>query len=147
MVEHEGPLGDRPQGERGAAPGDDLAGQPERASTSPRLADVREVNAHLPIAGLREQDLAAALEAERAQLAVILAGIGDAVLVVDQAGMIVRANVAYTRLAGGVDAPLAPQDALGRPLPPDQTPRTGRAGRDVQPGVHLDGRGRESTLV
>jgi signal transduction histidine kinase len=42
-----------------------------------QLAELRDVNEHLLIAGLREQELAAAREAERAQLAVILAGIGD----------------------------------------------------------------------
>jgi signal transduction histidine kinase len=41
------------------------------------LAELRDVNEQLLIAGLREQELGAALEAERAQLAVILAGIGD----------------------------------------------------------------------
>jgi signal transduction histidine kinase len=42
-----------------------------------QLAELRDVNEHLLLAGLREQELAAAREAERAQLAVILAGIGD----------------------------------------------------------------------
>ena len=42
-----------------------------------QLAELREVNEHLLLAGLREQESAAAREAERAQLAVILAGIGD----------------------------------------------------------------------
>jgi two-component system CheB/CheR fusion protein len=92
------------------------------------LAELRAVNEQLLIAGLREQELAAALEAERAQLAVILAGIGDAVLVVDQAGTIMRANAAYARLAGGADLPLAPEDEREQRLPPDQTPRA-RAAR------------------
>src|ERR687887_229097 len=42
-----------------------------------QLAELRDVNEQLHIAGLREQELAAAREAERAQLAVILAGIGN----------------------------------------------------------------------
>ncbi|HVA89491.1 MAG TPA: ATP-binding protein [Chloroflexota bacterium] len=112
MAEHAGMRGDLPWS----------------ASTSSRLTELREVNEHLLISGLREQELAEALEAERAQLAVILAGIGDAVMVVDQAGTIVRANAAYARLAGGADASLAPEDAGGRPLPDDQTPRA-RAAR------------------
>src|SRR5919199_3142859 len=41
-----------------------------------QLAEQRDVNEQLLIAGLREQELAAAREVERAQLAVILAGIG-----------------------------------------------------------------------
>jgi len=90
--------------------------------------DVRDVNEQLLIAGLREQALAAALEVERARLAVILAGIGDAVLVVDEAGRQVDANAAYARLVSGADAALAPQDAQGRPLPLDETPQA-RAAR------------------
>jgi two-component system CheB/CheR fusion protein len=92
------------------------------------MAELRDVNEHLLIAGLREQELAAALEAERAQLAVILAGIGDAVLVVDEAGTPVRTNAAYARMTGGAEAPLVPEDAQGRPLPPAQTPQS-RAAR------------------
>src|ERR687886_1384646 len=42
-----------------------------------QLAELRDVNEQLLIAALREQELAAAREAERAQRAVILAGIGD----------------------------------------------------------------------
>jgi two-component system, chemotaxis family, CheB/CheR fusion protein len=78
----------------------------------PCLADLREVNQGLLIAGLREQEFAAA----------ILAGIDDAVLVVDRTGKIVRVNAAYARLAGGDDGILAPEDERGRRLPPDQTP-------------------------
>ncbi len=91
-------------------------------------AVLRDVNEGLLLAGLREQELAAALEAERARLAVILAGIGDAVLVVDGAGTPVRTNAAYARLLGGVDVSFAPEDAQGRTLPPDETPRA-RAAR------------------
>ena len=94
----------------------------------PTVAELRDINEQLLIAGLREQELAAALEAERAQLAVILAGIGDAVLVVDRAGTSVRTNAAYARMVGGTGAPLAPEDARGRPLPPAETPRA-RAAR------------------
>lgn len=77
------------------------------------LADLREVNQGLLIAGLREQEFASA----------ILGGIDDAVIVVDCAGKIVRVNAAYARLAGGTDGLLAPEDDRGQPLPPDQTPR------------------------
>src|SRR5256714_14355661 len=92
------------------------------------MAELREVNEHLLIAGLREQELAVALEAERAQLAVILAGIGDAVLVVDEAGTPVRTNAAYARMTGGAEAPLVPEDLQGRPLPLAETPQA-RAAR------------------
>jgi len=99
-----------------------------RASAAPRPVELRDVNERLLIAGLREQELAAALEAERAQLAVILAGIGDAVLVVDEAGTLVRANAAYARMFGGAGAPLALEDAQGRALSPAETPQA-RAAR------------------
>src|ERR671938_1615372 len=83
MAGREGPTGEGPRGDRGAARDTRPGGPAERALRSPRgppaptMAELREVNEQLLIAGLREQELAAALEAERAQLAVILAGIGN----------------------------------------------------------------------
>jgi len=106
--------------------GDDQKGLP--APAAPTVAERRALSERLLITGLREQELAAALEAERARLAVILASIGDAVLVVGPTGVIVRANAAYARMAGGAGAPLAPEDARGEPLPSDETPQA-RAGR------------------
>src|SRR2546423_2190309 len=91
------------------------------------MAELREVNEHLLIAGLREQEVAVALEAERAQLAVILAGIGDAVLVVDRAGTIVRTNAAYAPMFGSADAAFVPEDEQGQPLPPEATPHARNA--------------------
>lgn len=98
------------------------------APGSPSPVELLDVNERLLIAALREQELAATLETERAQLAVILAGIGDAVLVVGPRGAIVRTNAAYARLAGGADTPLAAGDAQGYALPPDDTLQA-RAGR------------------
>jgi len=72
------------------------------------------------------QELAAVLEAERAQLAAILAGVEEAVLVVDRTGTPVRMNAAYARLVG--ESAVAMDDARGVPLPPDQTPQA-RAAR------------------
>src|SRR5207248_6350392 len=63
-----------------------------------------------------------------AQLAVILAGISDAVLVVDRVGTPVRTNAAYARMSGDAEAPLVPEDAQGCPLPPAETPQA-RAAR------------------
>jgi len=114
MAERENAWGDR--------------GDARAVSPALNLAALRDVNEHLLIAGLREQELAVALETERAQLAVILAGIGDAVLVVDEAGTALRANAAYARLAGGADVPLMPEDAQGLPLPSTDTPQA-RAAR------------------
>ena len=120
MAGHKGTTGEGPRGDRGAAR--------DTGPPAPSMAELRDVNEQLLIAGLREQELAAALEAERAQLAVILAGIGDAVLVVDEAGTPVRTNAAYARMTGGADAPLVPEDAQGCPLPPAETPQA-RAAR------------------
>jgi PAS domain S-box-containing protein len=98
--------------------------------TPPLVADLRAANEQLLIAGLREQELAAALtvervalDAERAQLAAVLAGIADAVLVVDQEGRPVRANAAYARMFGDPQARVdggadgTPEEAAGGPRP------------------------------
>ncbi len=112
------------------------------AAKPPTLVELRDVNERLLIAGLREQELAAALAveratlvaeratlvAERARLTVILAAMGDAVLVVDPHGAIIRTNAAYARMAGGTEISLAPQDAHGHALPPADAPQA-RAGR------------------
>jgi len=90
--------------------------------------DARDINERLLIAGLREQELAATLASERAQLAVILAGIADAVLVVDQDGRPVRTNAAYVRLFGHSDTGAPLDDAAGQPLPVTATVQA-RAGR------------------
>src|SRR5919202_1750042 len=120
MAGQKGTTGEGPRGDRGAAR--------DTGPPAPTMAELRDVNEHLLIAGLREQELAAALEAERTQLSVILAGIGDAVLVVDEVGTPVRTNAAYARMTGGAEAPLVPEDAQGRPLPPAETPQA-RAAR------------------
>src|ERR671933_2815520 len=120
MAGQKGTTGEGPRGDRGAAR--------DTGPPAPTMAELRDVNEHLLIAGLREQELAAALEAERTQLSVILAGIGDAVLVVDEAGTPVRTNAAYARMTGGAEAPLVPEDAQGLPLPPAETPQA-RAAR------------------
>jgi len=88
-------------------------------------AEVERANATLRVHRVAVQELVAVLEAERAQLAVILAGIEEAVLVVDQTGTPLRMNAAYAQLFG--DA-VTPDDARGRPLAIDQTPQA-RAAR------------------
>ncbi len=90
------------------------------------VAEVERTSGALQAHRVGVQELAAVLEAERAQFAVILAGLEDAVLVVDQMGTPLRRNAAYLHLFG--DAVLAPDDARGRPLAPDQTPQA-RAAR------------------
>ena len=90
------------------------------------VAEVERANGALQAHRVGVQELAAVLEAERAQFAVILAGLEDAVLVMDHTGTPLRMNAAYVHLFG--DAVLAPDDARGRPLAPDQTPQA-RAAR------------------
>ncbi len=58
MAERERALGDPPRGQ----------GPATAATGPPTMAELRDVNARLLIAGLREQELATALEAERATL-------------------------------------------------------------------------------
>ena len=99
-------------------------------AAAPTVAELREVNERLLIAGLREQELAAALEAEQAQLVAVLAGIADAVLVVDREGRLVRTNTAYARMFGDADpdAGGTPEDAGEQPVSTAATIRA-RAGR------------------
>jgi PAS domain S-box-containing protein len=138
MAEREQTTGDSPRGDASRSDQDAARGKsqegapasarPESAPAAPRLAELRDVNEQLLIAGLREQALAAALEVERARLDLILASIEDAVVVVDQAGTPVRTNAAYDALFGGTGDAVALRGADGQPLPPDETP-LGRAAR------------------
>jgi len=100
--------------------------QTTNAALEATVAEVERTNKELQAHRVAVQELAAVLEAERAQLAVILAGIEDAVLVVDQTGTPLRRNAAYVQLFGGAVVTL--DDARGRPLAPDQTPQA-RAAR------------------
>ncbi len=90
------------------------------------VAEMERAHGALAAHRVAVQAAVAVLEAERAQFAVILAGLEEAVLVVDQTGTPLRRNAAYVQLFG--DAVLAPDDAWGRPLAPDQTPQA-RAAR------------------
>ncbi len=92
------------------------------------VEEVERTNAELMAHRVALQELGAVLEAERAQFAVILAGVEEAVLVVDRAGTTVRANAAYARLFGDMDSAVTMDDARGQPLAPAQTPRV-RAAR------------------
>ena len=90
------------------------------AETTPRvptLEDLREVNEGLLLAGLREQELVVLLEDERAQLAVILDSIEDALLVVDPQGQPVLVNAAYTHLMRSPTGTPVLEGSGGEPLP------------------------------
>jgi len=97
----------------------------------PAVVELREVNERLLIAGLREQELAAALEGERAQLAVILTSIGDAVLVVDRDGHPVLTNAAYARMMETLAVVPALETADGQPLTHEDAPWGRAAGGDA----------------
>jgi two-component system CheB/CheR fusion protein len=68
------------------------------------------------------QELAQVRERERARLEAILASMGDAVLVVDQAGKPLLTNAMYERWFGSADADLVAWDIDGRPLPAAELP-------------------------
>jgi two-component system CheB/CheR fusion protein len=101
-------------------------------------ATVEELNAtndDLQARSVELQELAVSLEAERrasdserARLAAILAGMGDAVLVVDSAGKAVLTNDAFRRLFENDAGEIEALDENGRPLPEEATPQA-RAAR------------------
>jgi len=64
----------------------------------------------------------AASEEGKAQLAAILASMGDAVVMVDAAGRPLRSNTAYDELLQSVEAPFVPRDEQGQPLPDEDAP-------------------------
>lgn len=68
------------------------------------------------------EELAGEHAAEQARLSAVLASMGDAVVVVDAAGRVVRTNKAYDALIGTLDSPFVPADAQGWPLPLAETP-------------------------
>lgn len=88
-----------------------------------RTADLTATNRRLRTAmdarrraGVQRERALDQLRAEQTRLAAILAGMGDAVLVVDERGTPILTNAAYARLCGP-DGRLEPQDEEGRPLP------------------------------
>jgi two-component system CheB/CheR fusion protein len=97
------------------------------------IEELNTANADLAARGNELEEIARSLDAqhqqserERAQLAAIFAGMGDAVLVVtpDETPMVT--NAAYVDVFGQGVGVLA--DDMGRPLPPDMTPQA-RAAR------------------
>lgn len=64
-----------------------------------------------------------ASEAARARLEAILLSLGDAVLVLDQAGTPLLTNAAYTAMFGEPSVAFVAEDATGQPLPAEATPQ------------------------
>lgn len=92
------------------------------------VEELNTTNADLEARSHEQEELATRLddqrhesEAERERLAAILANIGDAVLVVDDAGEVIQTNEAWRQFLGPVTE-FAPEDEHGRPLPQDNWP-------------------------
>jgi two-component system CheB/CheR fusion protein len=89
------------------------------------------------------QETAAAREIERLRLTAILAGMADAVLVVDATGAIALTNPTYDRLFGSAPGELV--DEQGHQLLPEATPR-GRAARGEEFTMRFARRGTSGQL-
>jgi two-component system CheB/CheR fusion protein len=68
------------------------------------------------------EELAASHAMEQERLSALLAGMGDAVLVVDRQGRVVRTNAAYDELLQAFGGAFTPADDHGVPIPEDFTP-------------------------
>ncbi len=87
------------------------------------IEELNTTNDDLHSRSVELQDLARSSERERAQLAAILVGISDAVLVVDGAGQTVLTNDAFDTLAHDPAVPFVPRDEAGTILPEADTPQ------------------------
>jgi PAS domain S-box-containing protein len=88
-------------------------------------ATVEELNVANDELLAKSQDLealAARHAREQARLSAVLDSMGDAVLVVDAQGRVVRTNAAYDALESAIGAPFVPRDIHGMPLPATETP-------------------------
>jgi two-component system CheB/CheR fusion protein len=92
------------------------------------VEELNLANDELQARAAETEELAAAHAGERARLAAVLAGMGDAVLVVDRGGRAVLANAAWDELAGSLGGRFVPADGRGVPLPEAGTPQA-RAAR------------------
>jgi two-component system CheB/CheR fusion protein len=87
------------------------------------IEELNTTNDDLHSRSVELQDLARSSDKERAQLAAILVGMSDAVLVLSDVGQPVLANAAYDALINDPDAPFIPRDEDGHVLLADATPR------------------------
>ncbi len=91
------------------------------------VEELNTTNDDLQARGLALQELARSVDEERARLAAVLAGLPDAVLVVDRQGDPILTNQAYDRLFG--DGQLEVVDDQGRHLPPAEPALSQRTAR------------------
>ncbi len=91
--------------------------------TQATLEELNATNDELSARSLELEDLAETHAAERARLSAILGSIGEAVVVVDAAGRVVRSNPAYDDLIGSLGGALTPTDLSGGGLAHADTPQ------------------------
>ena len=87
------------------------------------VEELNTTNDDLEARGLELQDTAVSLEAERSRLSAILNSMAEAVVAVDPAGQQAITNPAFERMFSDFGPDFVPEDAQGRPLPPEAWPR------------------------
>ena len=92
------------------------------------IEELNTTNEDLNARSLEQQEMARVSDGERARLEAILLSMGDAMMVVNQAGELVLTNAAYATMFGGTTATFVARDDEGHMLPPEATPRA-RAAR------------------
>ena len=86
------------------------------------VEELSVANDELQARSAEVEELAATHAAEQERLSAVLAGMGDAVLVVDHQGKVVRTNAAYDELLVSLGGTFTPADENGMPLPEALTP-------------------------
>ena len=87
------------------------------------IEELNTTNDDLAARSQELQQLVQTREYERARLEAILRSMGDALLVVNQAGVSLLTNTAYARMFGHADAQVAADDPEGQLLPAEATPQ------------------------
>lgn len=87
------------------------------------IEELNTTNEDLAVRSQELQQLNQTREYERARLEAILMSMGDALLVVNRAGVTLLTNAAYARMFGHADAAFEARDAEGKPLPAEATPQ------------------------
>jgi two-component system CheB/CheR fusion protein len=88
------------------------------------VEELNVANDELHARAMELEELAAEHAAEQARLSAVLGSMGDAVLVVDAEGRVVRTNTAYEELLAAVGLPFVAADVRGMPLPAAERPES-----------------------